>query len=118
MDDKNENAQQNTDQASRTYVAPERITTESNPNTVIIVVLGVIVVVLALMYIWGTRMGTDMPPQPLPAETEVPAEPTLPLDSDAVPALEMELNAADVESLGSELDELEAELDAELNTTP
>ena len=88
-----------------------------NPNTVIIVVLAVIIVVLALMYMWGSSMGTELSDAPEASQEEmIPSEMESVSGNDAVPAIEAELDATDLDALGSELDQLEAELDAELNT--
>ena len=77
-----------------------------NANLLIVVVLAVIVVILALMYLWG-QATSELPSTPPPPPEALPV-------NDDINALEQDLAAPDLESLGSEVDALEAELDVEL----
>jgi len=85
---------------------PEMVS-KKNANLLIVVVLAVIVVILALMYLWGqtaTQPQIDIADEPDMAQV------------DEVDAIEQDLVIPDMDTLGSELDELEAELDAELQS--
>jgi len=96
---------------------------DSTKKLIITIVLAVIVVVLALMYMWGARIipGTPVeepaPEVPVPAEPEPVAQPeptpeSDPLStSDEVSALEADLDMPELESLDSDLVDMEAELD-------
>jgi hypothetical protein len=90
--------------------------TPQSKNMVIVAVLAVIVVVLALMYIWGSQMATE-------PEIEVPELPPVPVldeqtealkdvsSSDEVEAIAEDLETTDLEDLDAGLAEMEAELD-------
>ncbi len=98
---------------------PLPVEPDSSKNLVIVAVLAVIVVVLALMFMWGTRIEEQPAPEVIPpVETPVveQAPVSVPVStSDDVDTLENELVMPEIETLDDELQNLEAALDEELN---
>lgn len=91
---------------------------EVSKNTIIFIVLGVIVVVLALMYLWGSGVKQGMDSNKTPPETQIPLPPDTQTEalrqvstSDELEVIEADLNATELDSLDANLDQLEQELD-------
>lgn len=86
-------------------------------TTVILGVLAVIIVVLALLFMWSSQVAA---PVVIPGEQEVvvPTPEQEPTPEEAVSMFEAELDMSEIETLDSELDALEAELDVELSAVP
>jgi hypothetical protein len=94
---------------------PEATVEAATPKNLLIVgVLAAIVVVLVLMYLWGSTLpGNDMAleqPAPPPA---APTEAPLSTSSD-VTALEADLNATELDSIDNDLNALDKDLDTAL----
>lgn len=99
--------------------APE-VSTETprnNEYAIIIVVLAVITVVLALMYMWGSRVGTEIP-EPMQSTTPAIESSDSGLYDDSVDVIEADLDTADMGDIDAELDALESDLDKELQELP
>lgn len=86
-------------------------------NLIITVVIALVVVVLALMYLWGSKLRNepDQLPPAFPAEDEQTMELKKVSDSDDLNAIEQDLTNTDLGNLDADLSDFEAELDASLN---
>lgn len=86
---------------------------EVSKNTIIVAVLAIIVVVLALMYIWGSNKVMrieELPPLPPDEQTEQLKQVST---SDELDAIEQDLLTTEPETLDTGLSDMEAELEAE-----
>lgn len=89
---------------------------------ILIMVIAVIVVALALAYLWGSGVGNrtvietepDILPPMLPQE-DAQVEVIVPTASDEINAIESDLLRTDIENLDAGLETLEAELQGALN---
>ena len=94
---------------------------ETSKNIIIIAVLAVIIVVLALMYIWGSKITEQQLPEVREDIVAVPPrvdEQTEALKqvsaSNELVDIEKDLDKTELDSLDADLVELEAEIDAAL----
>lgn len=99
---------------------------ETSHNMVIIAVLAVAVVVLALMYMWGSSVQDTLqtPDGPVPAElkqtpTSVTEDPTLDAlndtsSSDEMEEIEKDLRTTELDSLDAEVEQIEQEIEEAL----
>ncbi len=92
----------------------EHMDKEASKNMLIAGILAVIVVVLALMFIWGSSKHAPVPaPEPVAPEpvTEVPVSP-----SDEISAIEadLDLGIPEIDDIDAELAEIELMIDMEV----
>lgn len=81
-------------------------------NLIITVVIAVVVVVLALMYVWGSKVGEpEILPPAFPAEDEQTMDLKKVSESDEIEAIEQDLLNTDLENLDADLNTFEAEID-------
>lgn len=89
---------------------------ESSKNTIIIAVLAIVVVVLALMYMWGSSKALpieEQPPLPPDQQTEELRQVST---SDELRVIESDLMITDMETLDDDMEEIEFELESELKS--
>ena len=87
---------------------------EASKNTIIVAVLAIIVVVLALMYIWGSNKEMrieELPPLPPDEQTEQLKQVST---SDELDVIELDLLSTEPDTLDGGILEMEVELDSEL----
>jgi len=97
---------------------PTHTSAHAHNNAVMLGVLAVIIVVLALLFMWSSQVAAPVVvPEPIVVQPIRAVEPE-PTPEEAVSALEAELDMPEIDTLDSELDVLEAELDAELEAIP
>lgn len=90
----------------------------ASKNLIIIAVLAVIVIVLALLYVWGSSktMAPEVLPDPLPLEDPQTDALLQVQTGDEVQVIEEDLNTTELDQLDVELDQMMVELDAQLET--